>query len=143
MNGWKQWSEQVSTSSFLEKKAAESLAREGLEGFQALGKDEVGGSNPPSSSRKSPKSCDFGDFSYFFGRNGVGQAENTGRISCRMPVFSSCCFAQVTRVTSPTNRRSFFRRIIAGCQTADKHQIAALCRPYSLQWRRKIIDLLK
>ena len=43
MNGWKQWSEQVSTSSFLEKKAAESLAREGLEGFQALGKDEVGG----------------------------------------------------------------------------------------------------
>ena len=75
--------------------------------------------------------------------HGVGQAENTGRISCRMPVFSSCCFAQVTRVTSPTNRRSFFRRIIAGCQTADKHQIAALCRPYSLQWRRKIIDLLK
>ena len=52
MNGWKQWSEQVSTSSFLEKKAAESLAREGLEGFQALGKDEVGGSNPPSSSTK-------------------------------------------------------------------------------------------
>ena len=38
-----------------------------------VGKDEVGGSNPPSSSRKSPKSCDFGDFSYFFGRNGVGQ----------------------------------------------------------------------
>ena len=36
-----------------------------------VGKDEVGGSNPPSSSRKSPKSCDFGDFSYFFGRNGV------------------------------------------------------------------------
>ena len=53
MNGWKQWSEQVSTSSFLEKKAAESLAREGLEGFQALGKDEVGGSNPPSSSIRS------------------------------------------------------------------------------------------
>ena len=38
-----------------------------------VGKDEVGGSNPPSSSRKSQKSCDFGDFSYFFGRNGVGQ----------------------------------------------------------------------
>ena len=34
--------------------------------------------------------------------HGVGQAENTGRISCRMPVFSSCCFAQVTRVTSST-----------------------------------------
>ena len=28
-----------------------------------LGKDEVGGSNPPSSSRISPKSLDFGDFS--------------------------------------------------------------------------------
>ena len=78
MNGWKQWSEQVSTSSFLEKKAAESLAREGLEGFQALGKDEVGGSNPPSSSRKSLKSYDFGDFSYFFDRNGVGQ--NVGQL---------------------------------------------------------------
>ena len=50
MNGWKQWSEQVSTSSFLEKKAAESLAREGLEGFQALGTDEVTSSNLVSSS---------------------------------------------------------------------------------------------
>ena len=38
-----------------------------------LGKDEVGGSNPPSSSRKLPKSYDFGSFSYFFGQNGVGQ----------------------------------------------------------------------
>ena len=44
----------------------------------ALGKDEVGGSNPPSSSRKSLKSYDFGDFSYFFGRNGVGQ--NVGQL---------------------------------------------------------------
>ena len=38
-----------------------------------LGKDEVGGSNPPSSSRKSLKSHDFGDFSCFFDQNGVGQ----------------------------------------------------------------------
>ena len=38
-----------------------------------VGKDEVGGSNPPSSSRKLPKSYDFGSFSYFFGKNGVGQ----------------------------------------------------------------------
>ena len=52
MNGWKQWSEQVSTSPFLEKKAAESLAREGLEGFQALGKDEVTSSNLVISSMK-------------------------------------------------------------------------------------------
>ena len=34
--------------------------------------------------------------------HGVGQAENEGRISWRTPVFSSCCFAQVTRVTSST-----------------------------------------
>ena len=43
-----------------------------------LGKDEVGGSNPPSSSRKSLKSHDFGDFSCFFDRNGVGQ--NVGQL---------------------------------------------------------------
>ena len=42
--------------------------------------------------------------------HGVGQAENTGRISCRMPVFSSCRFAQVTRVTSSTKWRSFFAK---------------------------------
>ena len=63
MNGWKQWSEQVSTSSFLEKKAPESLAREGLEGFQALGKDEVGGSNPPSSSIR--KACNRNGYGLF------------------------------------------------------------------------------
>ena len=34
--------------------------------------------------------------------HGVGQAKNTGRISWRTPVFSSCRFAQVTRVTSST-----------------------------------------
>ena len=38
-----------------------------------LGKDEVTSSNLVSSSRKSPKSCDFGGFSYLFGQNGVGQ----------------------------------------------------------------------
>ena len=43
-----------------------------------LGKDEVGGSNPPSSSRKSLKSHDFGDFSCFFDQNGVGQ--NVGQL---------------------------------------------------------------
>ena len=42
--------------------------------------------------------------------HGVGQTENTGRISCRMPVFSSCRFAQVTRVTSSTKWRSFFAK---------------------------------
>ena len=42
--------------------------------------------------------------------HGVGQAENEGRISWRTPVFSSCCFAQVTRVTSSTKWRSFFAK---------------------------------
>ena len=32
----------------------------------AVGKDEVGGSNPPSSSRKSPFSYEKGDFSLRF-----------------------------------------------------------------------------
>ncbi len=30
----------------------------------AVGKDEVGGSNPPSSSKNPPKSFDFGGFLY-------------------------------------------------------------------------------
>ena len=42
--------------------------------------------------------------------HGVGQAKNTGRISWRTPVFSSCRFAQVTRVTSSTKWRSFFAK---------------------------------
>ena len=36
----------------LEQKGPESLENQGLEGHQPVGKDEVGGSNPPSSSRK-------------------------------------------------------------------------------------------
>ena len=65
-SGWKQRGEQVSTSSFLEEKAPKSLARQGVEGFQALGKDEVGGSNPPSSSRKQLISSGIGCFSLRF-----------------------------------------------------------------------------
>lgn len=34
-------------------------------------------------------------------------AVNAGRILCCTPVFSSCCFAHVTRVTSSTNARAF------------------------------------
>ena len=37
---------------FLEQKGPESVENQGLEGSQPVGKDEVGGSNPPSSSRK-------------------------------------------------------------------------------------------
>ena len=71
--------------------------------------------------------------------HGVGQAENTGRISCRMPVFSSCRFAQVTRVTSSTKWRSFSQNNSGG-QTAGKRQIGTLCRPYSLLWAAQNID---
>ena len=34
-------------------------------------------------------------------------AVNAGRMLCSTPVFSSCCFAHVTRVTSSTNARAF------------------------------------
>ena len=44
---------------FLDKKPPQSLVQQGLEGSTAVGKDEVGGSNPPSSSNKYLKSSDF------------------------------------------------------------------------------------
>ena len=50
MSGRKQWNKQAATSSFLNKKTPQSLIQHGLEGSTAVGKDEVGGSNPPSSS---------------------------------------------------------------------------------------------
>ena len=46
----------------LEQKGPESAETQGLEGSQLFGKDEVGGSNPPSSSTKHLKSSDFGCF---------------------------------------------------------------------------------
>jgi len=52
MSGWKQWSKQAATSSFLDKKLPKSLVQQGLEGSTAVGKDEVGSSNLPSSSNK-------------------------------------------------------------------------------------------
>ena len=39
---------------FLEQKGPESVENQGLEGSQPVGKDEVGGSNPPSSSTDRP-----------------------------------------------------------------------------------------
>ena len=38
----------------LEQKWPESVENQGMEGSQPVGKDEVGGSNPPSSSIKRP-----------------------------------------------------------------------------------------
>jgi len=47
------WSKAFLTSSFLRRKRPQSLIYQRLEGFLSLGKDEAGGSNPPSSSIKS------------------------------------------------------------------------------------------
>ena len=66
MSGWKQWSKQAATSSFLDKKPPKSLEQQGLEGSTAVGKDEVGGSNPPSSSRTTPEIQRFQVFSFAF-----------------------------------------------------------------------------
>ena len=51
MSERKQWNKQAATSSFLDKKPPQSLVQQGLEGSTAVGKDEVGSSNLPSSSK--------------------------------------------------------------------------------------------
>ena len=52
MRRWKQWNKQAATSSFLDKKLPKNLVQQGMEGSTAVGKDEVGSSNLPSSSTK-------------------------------------------------------------------------------------------
>ena len=52
MRGRKQWSKQAATSSFLDKKLPKNLVQQGMEVSTAVGKDEVGSSNLPSSSNK-------------------------------------------------------------------------------------------
>jgi len=47
------WSKEFPISSFLGQKRPQTLMPQRLEGILSLGKDEVGGSNPPSSSKKS------------------------------------------------------------------------------------------
>ena len=49
-SGRKQWNIPASTSSIMERKAPESLAAQRIEASKAVGKDEVGSSNLPSSS---------------------------------------------------------------------------------------------
>jgi len=66
MSGRKQWNKQTATSSFLDKKPPQSLIQQGLEGSTVVGKDEVGGSNPPSSSRTTPEIQRFQVFSFAF-----------------------------------------------------------------------------
>ena len=47
---------------FLDKKPPQSLVQQGLEGSTAVGKDEVGSSNLPSSSKKASKTSVFDAF---------------------------------------------------------------------------------
>ena len=49
------WSKEFPTSFFLGQKRPQSLIYQRLEGILSLGKDEAGGSNPPSSSKKHRK----------------------------------------------------------------------------------------
>ena len=72
MSGRKQWNKQAATSSFLDKKTPQSLIQQGLEGSAVVGKDEVSGSNPDSSSRITPKIFGFWVFSFTF-RNFSGE----------------------------------------------------------------------
>ena len=66
MTEWKQRNKQAAISSFLDKKPPKSLVQQGLEGSTAVGKDEVGGSNPPSSSKTTPEIQRFQVFSFAF-----------------------------------------------------------------------------
>ena len=67
MSGRKQWNKQAATSSFLDKKPPKSLEQQGLEGSTVVGKDEVPGPNPGSSSRTTPEIFGFRVFSFDFG----------------------------------------------------------------------------
>ena len=62
MSGRNTWSKEFPTSSFLRQKRPQTLVPQRLEGILSLGKDEVGGSNRPSSFKKHLKSSDFGRF---------------------------------------------------------------------------------
>ena len=66
-SGRKQWNKEAATSSFLERKAPESLAVQRIEAPEAVGKDEVGSSNLPSSSKTARFLWKMGCFSNFFG----------------------------------------------------------------------------
>ena len=51
MRRWKQWNKQAATSSFLDEKTPKSIVQQGPEDSTAVGKDEVGSSNLPISSK--------------------------------------------------------------------------------------------
>jgi hypothetical protein len=62
-NGWNTWNKEFPISSFLGQKRPQTLMPQRLEGILSLGKDEVGGSNPPSSSKRSCFLSKTGSFS--------------------------------------------------------------------------------
>ena len=78
MSGRKQWNKQAATSSFLDKKLPKNLVQQGMEGSTAVGKDEVGSSNLPSSSKKHRKLRLSVLFCCKNAENGVGQ--NVGQL---------------------------------------------------------------
>ena len=63
----------------LEQKGPQSAGKRRSEGLQSVGKDEVPGSNPGSSSKNRLKTLVFGRFCSIFARNCVGQ--NVGQNS--------------------------------------------------------------
>lgn len=65
-SGRNTWSKEFPISSFLGQKRPQTLMPQRLEGILSLGKDEVGGSNPPSSSKKPRFLSKTGLFLYFF-----------------------------------------------------------------------------
>lgn len=64
-SGRNTWSKAFPTSFFLGQKRPQSLIPQRLEGILSPGKDEAGGSNPPSSSKKSCFLSKTGLFLYF------------------------------------------------------------------------------
>ena len=64
-SGRNTWSKEFPISSFLGQKRPQTLMPQRLEGILSLGKDEVGGSNPPSSSKKPCFLSKAGLFLYF------------------------------------------------------------------------------
>ena len=119
--GWKQWNKQAATSSFLDKKLPKNLVQQGMEGSTAVGKDEVGSSNLPSSSKKTLKPQGF----MFIGTQCDlwGRPDGTGHEKISRGKFPRLIFSLIPSL--------FERHISIGCAdliwdiTLD--EISALC----------------
>lgn len=76
-----------------------------------------------------------------YGGENVGRVEKAERVFWGIQEFSSCCFAQVTRVTASTKSALFLLLRNSGCQITDKYQTATPCRPHYL--RRAVKNILR